>query len=142
MIFVDTAAWVAISLKNDQFHRAAAKFQLQLRRSKEELLTSNFILDETYTVLLYQSDYANVVRFYNHMLVMIRGGILRVFHVTEEIEGEAWEVFKRFNQDKQWSFTDCTSKVIMDVSAVSEVFTFDRNFGQMGFICSPTVIKE
>ena len=137
MIFVDTAAWAAISLRNDRFHKGAIRFQEQLRRTKEDLLTSNFVLDETYTLLLYQAGYHDVIRFYNQVQIMIAGGIVRVVHVSEEMESEGWEVFRRFNVDKHWSFTDCTSKVIMEASKVREVFTFDHHFHQMGFVCSP-----
>lgn len=137
MMFIDTAAWVAISFSNDQFHQAAVKFQDRLHKSREDLLTTNFVLDETYTLLLYHAGYADVIRFHNQIQLMVAGHILQVIHITEEIEGEAWEVFKTFNVDKQWSFMDCTSKVIMDVWEVREVFTFDHHFHQMGFICSP-----
>jgi len=49
------------------------------------LYVTNFVLDECYTLL-----------------------------ASEEIEKAAWEVFARFNQAKTWSFTDCTTKVVMD----------------------------
>jgi predicted nucleic acid-binding protein len=64
-------------------------------------------------------------------------GLLHVVRVTEEIEEAAWEIFERFNRDKFWSFTDCTSKTIMDSLDIKETFSFDRNFEQMGFIRRP-----
>jgi predicted nucleic acid-binding protein len=35
-----------------------------------------------------------------------------VIHITESIEAKAWQIFKR-DSDKTFSFTDCTSFVIM-----------------------------
>jgi hypothetical protein len=142
VIFVDTAAWAAISIRNDRFHPAAARAQKRLRRSGERLLTSNFVLDETYTLLLYQAGYAAAIRFHHLIQMMIAAGVLSSAHVTEDIEDHAWEVFKTFNADKEWSFTDCTSKVIMDITGTTEVFTFDHHFDQMGFICVPGRVDQ
>jgi len=38
-----------------------------------------------------------------------------------------------FIKDKFWSFTDCISKAIMEIMDITESFSFDRNFEQMGF---------
>ena len=46
-------------------------------------------------------------------------------------------IFERFNQDKKWSFTDCTSKVLMERLGIVEVFSFDHHFEQMGFVMKP-----
>lgn len=50
----------------------------------------------------------------NRIQRMRQGGILEIIHVSKEIEEESWQVFEEFNKDKMWSFTDCTSKVVMD----------------------------
>ena len=68
---------------------------------------------------------------------MQTGGILTIIHLSEEVEKAAWEVFVRFNQDKTWSFTDCTTKVVMDNLGIQHVFAFDQHFEQMGFIRLP-----
>lgn len=45
---------------------------------------------------------------------------------------QAWSIFAQFNQDKQWSFTDCVSYAVMKELVITEVFTFDHHFSQMG----------
>ena len=46
----------------------------------------------------------------------------------------AWEVFRRFS-DKRWSFTDCTSKVVMDrLGIAGPCLAFDQHFRQFGSI--------
>jgi predicted nucleic acid-binding protein len=64
-------------------------------------------------------------------------GLLHVIQVTEDIEDSAWLIFERFNKDKFWSFTDCISKAIMEIIDITESFSFDRNFEQMGFVKRP-----
>jgi hypothetical protein len=44
-----------------------------------------------------------------------------------------WEVYRRF-ADKQWSFTDCVSKVVMDRRGIRTAFAFDGHFRQFGTV--------
>jgi len=37
------------------------------------------------------------------------------------------------HRDKRWSFTDCTSFVVMRDLGIATAFGFDRNFEQAGF---------
>jgi uncharacterized protein len=45
----------------------------------------------------------------------------------------AWETFQQFD-DKRWSFTDCTSKVVMQKLDISVAFAFDHHFRQFGTV--------
>ncbi|ERT09640.1 hypothetical protein M595_0283 [Lyngbya aestuarii BL J] len=42
-------------------------------------------------------------------------------------------MFSRFS-DKEWSFTDCSSKVIIDKLKLTQAFSFDDHFRQFGSI--------
>ena len=55
MIFVDTGAWVALEDKKDSHHAAALKFKKDLLITQTRLITSNYILDETLTLLLIEA---------------------------------------------------------------------------------------
>jgi predicted nucleic acid-binding protein len=39
--------------------------------------------------------------------------------------------------DKDFSFTDCISFVVMWEMGIKEVFAFDQHFSQMGFVQKP-----
>ena len=136
-VFVDTGAWEAIEDGGDRHHDAALRFKNELVQQGTRLYVTNFVLDESYTLLLLNIGYARTVAFKRTTDLMRTAGILTVVHVTEEIAGAAWEVFERFNQDKQWSFTDCTSKVVMESLGLRQVFAFDHHFDQMGFLRLP-----
>jgi predicted nucleic acid-binding protein len=45
----------------------------------------------------------------------------------------AWETFERF-ADKDWSFTDCTSKVVIEQLGITHAFSFDHHFQQFGTV--------
>lgn len=136
-IFVDTSAWNAIEDGRDKYHAAALDFKEELVQQRARLYVTNFILDECYTLLLRNVGYLRTVAFKHAINLMQAGDALVVVHINEEIEQAAWEVFERFNQDKEWSFTDCTTKVVMESLSIRQVFAFDHHFDQMGFLRHP-----
>ena len=48
----------------------------------------------------------------------------------------AWQTFRRHG-DKLWSFTDCTSKALIDRLGCDEVWSLDADFRQMGYVVRP-----
>lgn len=136
-IFVDTSAWDAIEDGGDKHHEAALHFKEELAQQHTRLYVTNFILDECYTLLFHNIGYTRTIAFKHVLDAMKAGGILIVVHISEEIEQAAWEVFERFNQDKEWSFTDCTTKVVMETFGITQIFAFDHHFEQMGFLRRP-----
>ena len=58
---------------------------------------------------------------------------MQVEKISQERFTATQEVFRRYNKDKKWSFTDCSSYVIMRQLKIKKVFTFDANFSEMGF---------
>lgn len=137
MIFVDTSAWVAIEDKKDINHLKALQYKMQLLESQRRLITTNYILDETFTLMLLDLGYTRTINFKQKLDYLINSNLVIVGFITPDIEKAGWEVFERYNKDKTWSFTDCTSKVIMDIFGIDEAFTFDRHFEQMSFIRKP-----
>ena len=104
---------------------------------KTRLITTSYVLNETYTLLLLNVGYVKTEAFKQLMDEMTDLNLVAVFHVTPDIETKAWNVFERFNRDKAWSFTDCTSRVLMERLGLVEVFTVDHHFEQMNFIRKP-----
>jgi predicted nucleic acid-binding protein len=46
---------------------------------------------------------------------------------------QAWVVFDRY-RDKDWSFTDCVSFVMMQRLGITKAFAFDDDFRQFGTV--------
>ena len=105
---------------------------MQLIARKSHLVVTDYILDETYTLLLMNVGYMATVSFKQKLDLMFRQNIVSVYWVNEPITAQAWSIFERFNQDKQWSFTDCVSYAMMKEVGITEAFTFDHHFSQMG----------
>ena len=135
-IFVDTSAWDAIADAGDPNHEMALLFNDEIA-DRCQLVVTNYVLDELYTLLLMNIGYQRTVDFKRKLDVLVREEILVIIWVSEDIADEAWAVFEQFNVDKQWSFTDCVSYVVMKQREMVEAFAFDHHFAQMGFARLP-----
>ena len=133
MIFIDTGAFLARCLGNDQYHEQATAFWEQLNDQGERCLTSNFILDETFTLLGRRAGYDFAAQRAGNIYASKQLTILRPAH---EDEIKALDVFKQYAQH-QVSFTDCISIVLMRKEKIKRVFSFDQHFQWAGFQLNP-----
>ena len=134
--FVDTSAWVALVDDSDRYHAKAKSHYLQLLKEKTNLLTSNYVLAETYTWLRYHAGHRYAIRFHEMLTAAEKLGNLRILWVDRTIADAAWEIFERYG-DQVLSFTDCTSFVLARRAKINEVFAFDEDFTVRGFVTRP-----
>ena len=127
MIFVDTSGWYASAVPTDSDHAAAVAW---LGRNTQPLLTTDYIVDETLTLLRARGETRRAMTLGEQFFA---GSLAVIYYVTEEDVHLAWETFRQFS-DKEWSFTDCTSKVVMEKLHVTQAFAFDHHFHQFGSI--------
>jgi predicted nucleic acid-binding protein len=59
--------------------------------------------------------------------------VARAEHLTVDDIASAWEGFRQYH-DKDWSFTDCTSKVVIERLGIAVAFAFDSHFEQFGTV--------
>ena len=94
---------------------------------------SNFVLDETFTLLGRRASYSFAA---DRARSLLRSSALTILRPDAEDEEEAVEVFAKF-ADQQVSFADCVSFVLMRRNRLERAFTFDRHFGSAGFEIMP-----
>jgi len=132
--FVDTSAFYAAKDPSDQHHAQAVAFMERVRKNLSlRFVTSNFIVDETLTLVRMKLGHETAVRF-GHQIRESR--IVEVIHITEALEERAWQIFLKYS-DKKYSFTDCTSFAVMEGLSVWNAFTFDQHFVEHGFVMHP-----
>lgn len=127
MIFVDSGAWYASIIPADVNHDAAKHW---LDRNTEPLLTTDYVIDETLTLLRIRGYTASAIELGE---MLLGGGVALVVPVTDDDFNRAWHTFRTFD-DKQWSFTDCTSKAVMERLQIQKAFAFDQHFRQFGTV--------
>ncbi len=127
MIFVDTGAWFASVVPWDAYHAVASAW---IGTNREPLITTDFILDETLTLLRARNESPRAVALGNQLF----DGIWAKLHfVTEDDIRNSWQIFQSYS-DKDWSFTDCTSKVVIERLGLTTAFSFDHHFRQFGTV--------
>ena len=97
------------------------------------LCTSNYVIDETLTLLKERRGVSVAVSFREDLE---KSNAVKVLWLEPDIETEAWRIFKT-HKDKDYSFTDCTSFALMDLHGVKNAFAYDGHFRQYGFILHP-----
>lgn len=130
--FVDTSAFYALEDSDDKHHDEAIETREAIKKgalSIRKLYTSNFIFDETLTLLRMNLGHAHAVDFGGRLK---SSKIVEIVRIDEGLEEEAWKIFKTY-KDKRYSFTDCSSFALMDEMGIDRAFSFDENFEQYGF---------
>jgi predicted nucleic acid-binding protein len=133
--FVDSSAWAALVMPEDRYHRSATAAFRQLSRGTR-LITTNYVLSETYTLLRSRSGHRSAVDFHRRQQDAERVRLLDIRWVDERLHRSAWDLFERYS-DQPFSFVDCTSFVLAREESVDFVFGFDRDFLTMGFDLRP-----
>lgn len=128
-LFADSAAWIALYDDQDKYHvRARQAFRALLEQAVVFVMT-DYVFAETATLILYRAGHACAVRFGDWALHSIN---VRQVRTDIALWNNAWQLFKRYD-DKEFSFVDCLSFVVMRREHIVDAFTFDRHFAQMGF---------
>jgi predicted nucleic acid-binding protein len=128
-ILIDTNAWIALNYHKDQWHKKAVSLHQRLLKQGWRYVTTNFVLDETFTGLLHKISHDRITEFGNRIR---NSALVEVVHIDRIIEDKAWEIFSAY-ADKSFSFTDCTSFAVMKEYKIREAFTNDHHFEQSGY---------
>lgn len=129
MIFVDTGAFVARYLARDQYHDRAQNAWQQLPARPWRVYTSNFVLDETFTLL---GRWAGADFAAARAERLLTSKTLDILRPDGDDELKALELFRKFS-DQQVSFTDGVSFALMRRYGITRVFGFDQHFSLAGF---------
>ena len=127
MIFVDTSALFAYVIPDDKRHQAATQWILHNRLP---LITTDYIIDETLTLMKARGQAVRATKLGE---LLFSGKLARIHYLTRDEVHIAWQVFRTYT-DKEWSFTDCASKILIEKLELTHAFAFDQHFRQFGTV--------
>ena len=136
LVFVDTGAWLALAVRRDQYHRAAVDHYTRLSDERTRLLTTDYVMLETYTRIRYDDGHRQALQFHETITRALDQGRLELEWVSRQTHEKAWQIFEKY-EDQLFSLVDCASFVIAGEARVDQVFGFDRGFLTMGFVLAP-----
>ena len=128
-LFVDTSAWVALADRSDQYHQKSLKALNRAHKENVRLITSDYIIDECLTLIRFRMSHSAAIVFGEEMS---KSTVASIVPISERVRFMSWTLFKKFN-DKELSFTDCTSFALMQDQKINFAFSYDRHFRECGF---------
>jgi predicted nucleic acid-binding protein len=131
--FVDTAGWMMLADGADPAHARAVAWRDHWLERGGVFVSTDFVQDETLTLLRMRLGLGAAEVWWEQV-----DGSRRV--LWESIDGARAEKARRWFfrwRDKDFSFTDCTSFVVMKERRLRIALTSDHHFTQAGFECAP-----
>jgi len=128
-VFIDTGFFKALVNGKDDFHKKSVEIWGKFSKSKIVLTTSNYIVDESLTVIRIKCGLAKALKFRD--LLGRNSDMLKIMRISVKDEAKAWFWF-----EKDWSklsYTDCISFAIMKRLGIKRVASFDNHFKRAGF---------
>lgn len=132
-IFVDTAGWMACADAADPAHARATAARDAALEAGRVLVTTDYVVDETLTLVRMRLGLPAAEAWWSQVDGSTR---VRWQWIDPSRAERARGLFFR-HRDKEYSFTDCTSFVVMRELRLRDVLTTDRHFRQAGFQILP-----
>ena len=128
--FVDTSGFYALLAREDPQHKRAVEVLAAYRTAGRTAVTTDFVADETATLL--------EARGLSHLLDSFFEMLATSLALHLEFIGEErfWKTRTYFlkHADHGYSFTDCSSFLLMKELALREALTTDAHFAEAGFV--------
>jgi len=132
-LFIDTAGWMACADSADPAHEGSCRSRDAALAEGRTLVTTDYVADETLTLIRIRIGLKAAEAWWRQVEGSPR---LRWEGIDPDRAERARNAFFR-QRDKEFSFTDCTSQVVMQELRLRQALTTDHHFVQMGFEVLP-----
>ena len=126
-VFVDTSALLALLNPADEHHGRAARAFEGLRTQRAALITTSYVLVETYALVGRRLGLEAVRSFRAHF-----APLLDVVWVDDALHNAGLDILDE-RRKRQLSLVDAVSFATMRQRGIDDVFVFDQHFDQEGF---------
>lgn len=135
-VFIDTSAWISYSLSKQPKHSTIENLLKQLIKDGAMICTSNDVIDETATRLIYDTNIKIVNKFINLIKNSSKTNSLVQLWVDEQIQTEAFEIVEKYAEHKL-SLTDATTIALVNKFSIESVISLDSDFVKVGINTLP-----
>lgn len=125
-VFVDTSAFYALASETDQEHATARAIRERLKHDAARLLTTNYVLLESVSLLQRRHGMSAAKRFGDFVAEEVE-----MVWITESQHRAAWDYWKQ-RGTRGWSLVDCSCIAVMRARGIQRVFGFDEQFRTAG----------
>lgn len=131
-LFIDTWGWLTLRDRDESRHKGVKEFYRQFRDQNGIIYTSDYVLDETITLLFRRLPFKTAKGSLAKIDKAIKEGYLQVEWVTPERFEKAKGLRLKYQDKPKISFTDLTSMVVMKELGVKDIITGDEHFEHVG----------
>ncbi len=132
-VFVDTAGWMSLADAADPQHADAKAWRDSWLEAGGLLVSTDHVADETLTLIRFRLGIAAAERWWDQ----VEGSTRLAWEWIDPLRAEKARRWMFRWHDKDFSFTDCTSFVVMKEQRLRSALTGDRHFAQAGFEIVP-----
>lgn len=129
-IFIDTSGFYALLVRGDDQHDHARHAMRKAAKKKQRFVTTDYILDEAATLLMARGCSTVIPALFASVS---ESKACRVVWMDVERFEKTKRLFIK-NIDKNWSFTECFSFIVMRDIRLREALSKDTHFRAAGFI--------
>lgn len=129
-LFVDTSGFYSLLVKGDDRHRQSSDILAEAAGSGRGFVTTDYVLDETATLLKARNHAAVLRRFIDTVF----GSSVCQVEWTDAQRFVAVQGYYLKHLDQAWSFTDCVSFRVMKDRRLREALTKDQHFQHAGYV--------
>jgi predicted nucleic acid-binding protein len=128
-LFVDTWGWLTLADARESEHKRATHVYEERSRAGRRVVTSDYVLSETFTLLFRRLPFEYSWRF---LAAVLASPNVHRETVTQARFLRAVQLRRKFADKPKISFTDLSSMVIMDEMKLADILTADEHFAQVG----------
>jgi predicted nucleic acid-binding protein len=125
-VFVDTSGFYAVLDAEDPFHEVARTGFERAERERWQLVTTNYVVHETWALVQHRLGWNAVEDFLDVMLPLCR-----VEFVDEALHSRAARRCRQ-SRRRDLSLTDCLSFEVMRQLQLTEAIAQDKHFSENG----------
>lgn len=135
-VFVDSSAWIAYFLKGERLHEELKHLVAQLLKDRSFLFTSNDVVDETVTRLVYLTNLQMVKTFIGFIEQGVKTKTLAELWTNEQVQAEGFRIVAKYF-DHKVSHTDATTVALVKRFNIDAILTLDADFSKIGLRVLP-----
>ena len=128
-LLIDSWGWLVLEDSRDPLHEAASSVYAEAARSSGNVFTTNFVLDETISLLFHRRPFEEAARFTKGLLT---SQFIEIEEVTKARFQRAFDLRLMFRDKTDISFTDLTTMIVAQDLKITDIMTGDRHFIQAG----------
>lgn len=130
-LFIDTWGWLILRDKSHAKYPQISAFLKAFLSSGGLLYTTDYVLDETFTLLFKRLPLPKAESSLKLILNSLKAGEFYVEWITPERFIRSWKFRQKLRDKVQISFTDISSVIIMQELGIRQILTENSSFADV-----------